>query len=381
MSFQSFLLVFLSAFSLPSWSLTFDWSGWSRMEAYYQHSPSKNYYGNYHFVLNPDIQVLDGLNLVSRLDLKNFGESSFAPSSYYRQSGLVFLYNDKDLKIASPFLSLSQIYIDYQNEFFKIRVGRAPYHFGMGLTYLASKDPLNHWISVYNQVSLYLEYSQFYLQPGFLQKEGNSFLALLQAGIHLEALEASLLLQYDLKENSLAEAFGHYKKDNLEVKASASYAFKDETHLLAAVEALVPIPSKIPVQVELKAGMALGDLLFHPGYNVALLLGNRAISAPKEPLPGESSSPSTDFQVAEGQIEDRFYFSPSLLFTFLGEDLKVRPLVVVARSFENPEWTYEGDLKAMYNWSENFFLSLTAGALYEKEELQWAVLGQAAVSF
>lgn len=378
MSLKYFAFLFLSVFSFSAWSLSFDWSGWSRVEAYYQHTPKQNYYSSYHFVLEPDIQVIDGLNVTSRLELSALNEKSlFSSSEFERQTGIVFIYGEdseqKELESTSLFLRFSQIYIDYQSEFFKVRLGRAPYHFGMGLSYSASQNPFQHWISTYNQAALYLKYSQFYLQPVLLYK-GDSFLAIAQAGLLNENWKLEAFYRYDFEDNSFTEFFAQYDHSRWQLKASASYEFGEGDNVLWALEALTTIPAKVPFQLEIKTGGALGDLSFHPNYDVALLYWNRFISP-------TTASETNTFNIAEGRVQKGIYFSPRVLFSFMNDQFKFRPAVLVARDLESEKFNYELDLEGMYQLDESFFFSLKGGALYLEKEFHLALLAQAAVSF
>lgn len=375
---QLFVLILFCAFPFSSWPLSLDWSGWSRVEGYYQQSEKKhNYYAGYHLVLNPKVHVVDGLNLTGRLDIQPLKELPFIASDKDRQAGLIFLYGEqsqqRDLKFSPLFLSLSQVYMDYRSEFFKVRLGRAPYHFGLGITHSASKDPFQHWMSVYNQLDLYLEYSRFYLQPALLYREETGVLGLAQAGFSHEDLKISALYQNNLKGKSFVEAFGQYKHGNWEMKASASYAFEEETRILTALEVFLPISAKIPFQLEVKAGGAFGGAVFHPNYSEALLFWSRQM---KE----QTGLETPPFQIAEGQMQNGFYFSPRLIFSLAEERLRLKPLFFLARDFTKDTFSYELDLEGRYQWGESFTFMVTGGALYD-QGLHLALLTQAAVSF
>ena len=373
LSLFSFLL-----FSFSSWSLSFDWSGFTRIEAYYQDPKVHKHYANYHFVLQPRIHVIDGLNILSRFELISFKEKElFSSSPFYRQTGLMFIYGEgsqqKDLEFSSPFLGISQLYFNYETDLFKLLLGRAPYHFGIGTSYSASQDPFQHWISVYNQATVYFEHSKFYFQPALLHQEIGSFLGIAQAGILDTHWKVEALYQNDFKDSSLLEVFAYYKHVNWEIKSSLTYVLEQEMNMALALEASVDIPSSFPLKLEVKAGGAVGGFAFHPNYNVALLLWNRDIQDI------EVSSEET-FQVAQGQIQNGIYFSPSLLLSFLNDNLKIRPLGLFSRDLKEKVFHYELDIEAMYRLDGSLFLSLKGGALYKKE-FQLALLAQAAVSF
>jgi len=409
MSARLFSFLFFLFLSLSAWPVSFDWSGWTRVGGYYQNSSNHNYYGNYHFVLNPNIHVIDGLSVTGRLDLSLFGETLFPASLHERQTGFVVAYADseqKKLKSHQLFLRPSQIYMDYQNEFLKLRLGRAPYHFGLGATYSASHDPFQDWMSVYNQAALYMEYFRFYFQPALLHHEFNDKAApVLQAGVLNEEWSLEALYQYDFKDSSFVEVFGRYEKLNWGLKSSVSYGFTENTNMLVALEAFIQVPFKAPFQIELKAGGAVGDSVFHPNYDLALLFWNRLMDGaapasqtgrknadrsirndPQKSQPSETvNTPVAPeaahfLQIASGRIQKGMYFSPRLLFSFLEDRLKIRPLLLLAGNLENKQLNYEFDLEGMYQWGESLFFSLKGGALYAKK-LHLALLAQAAVSF
>ncbi len=384
--------------SFPAWPVSFDWSGWTRVDSYFQRSPEHSYYGSYHLILQPSIHVIDGVRVTGRLDLSLFNQSaSLDASRPDRQTGFVFIDSSKKPAVPSDqplFFRPSQIYIEYQNEFLKLRLGRAPYHFGLGAVYSASQDPFQHWISAYNQAVLYVEYSQLYVQPGLLLTERDQIAPILQAGLSSEDWSLEAFYQYSFKDRSFAEAFGKYEKMSWSLQGSASYVFADKTSMLVALEAFIPSPFKAPFTIEIKTGAAIGDSLFHPNYDVALLFWNRLMSsessAPKpQPAPsaegekdtaGSASPEKHILQIASGQIQKGIYFSPRLLFSFWDDRLKIRPLFLLARDLNEKRFNYEFDLEGIYQIGESLFFSLTGGAFYTKK-LRLALLAQAAVSF
>ena len=375
MLFMRFYFIFLTVvFSFCSWPLSLDWSGWTRMETYYQNA---SYYGLYNFVVQPKIHVVDGLIIKSRFDLHPLKPQPFSPSLVERQTGSVFFYSSKSHDIKSPtlFLKLSQFYVDYQSEFFKVRLGRAPYHFGMGTSYLATQNPFQHWISIYNQVALYLEYSSFYLQPALLQREKNwSFIG--QAGLLKEDWRLEVLYRYKLKSSSFVELFGRYEKTNWEVKGTGSYYFNQGVNM--ALSGLMKFSLNIPLQLELKTGALLGDSAFHPGYNVALLSWNR-LMLNQTPKP-QSSGPAP-FQIAEGYAQKGMYFSPRVIFSFWREQFQLKPVLFLGRDLDKKNFLYEFDLEGDFHWSERLFCSLKGGILWKNKAFNWALLAQTAVSF
>ena len=370
-----FFIPLLFFFAFPSWSLYFDSSGWAKFETYLQNSKDTDYYGSYNFVFNPKIHIKDGLMLKARLDLKLQGSPS--PSlPFYRQRGLILASSGKSnkekLDWEALFLNPSQFYIDYEAELLTVRLGRAPYHFGLGTLYYASENPFLYWMSVYNQLSLYMEYARFYFQPSFLNdKETNRFLA--QAGWLHEDWRLEAFYQYDFKKDSLLQFYAQYEQPQWEIKSSFSYVLKEETNGAIAIEASTALPKFFPFKLELKAGGAFGDFLFHPNYNVALLFWNRLFPEAKEA--------NAELKIAEGQVQKGLYFSPRILFSFFNESLKVRPIIFLAHSLEKKDFHQELDLEALYRLGENLFFSVIGAALYSEKKSHFAFMAQAAVSF
>lgn len=370
-----FLFPFLFLFSFSAWSLHFDWSGWIRTEAYYQSSKDTDYYGSYHFALSPKIHVMDGLSVNARLDLRLIGDSS-SSLPFYRQRGLILTssgassLNEGDW--SDLFLNPSQFYIDYGTEFFTVRLGRAPYHFGLGAVYSASESPFQHWMSLYNQLSFYLEYSYFYFQPVFLnEKDTNRLLA--QAGLLYKDWKLEAFYQHDFEEDALIQFYGQYEQPSWEVKSSLSYILKEQNNGAVTIEASTELPKSLPFKLEVKAGGAFGDFLFHPNYDLALLFWNHLIT--------EKTDSNSELKIAEGQIQKGLYFSPRLLFSFFDESLQVRPIALVARSLEEKTLHYELDLEALYRLDKNLFFSAIGGALYSNKKSHFAFMAKAAVSF
>ena len=386
-----FCQLFLLFSSPSSWAVSFDWSGWARLDSYYQYEG--NHYGSFHSVLNSDIFITDSLSFKSRIDLfpflkgKSLDESYLLFETAYRQTGFVFWYKEEGKTALSElplvFFLPTQFYVDYQEEFFKVRLGRAPYHFGLGTTYSATNNPFEHWMSLYNQLSVHVEYQSIYIQPALLHGGGSSsdlkllerpLSALLQAGIQQESWRLSALYQHVFGKDSLIELFGEYEELNWDVKASSSYAFQPGVHFSLALEGQMKLPSSIPIRLELKTGGLSGDLAFHPNYDLALLFWNRWMT-------GKELSSKYPYQIAKGQAQNGVYFSPRAVFSFLDEALRIQPLFLLAGNLEDKKLNYEMDLKAEYQLDENLFFSLTAGALYAHQKVDFSLLAQTAASF
>ena len=366
-----FLALFVWIFPISSsWAVTFDWSGWSRLEAYYQ---KDHYYGAFAFALNSKLHIRDGISFNFRADLvdfqgdwEKFWKNPDLTKNPYHQRGYVFLYKALKNKAPLPFVFPSQFYLDYQGEFFKIRAGRAPFHFGLGANHSATQNPFSLWLSSPDQISIYMEYDSFYLQPSvFHYFSENHFSALLQAGLSQKNWKASALYEHPFSQKSpRIELYGEYEQALWNVKINSTYSGKNS--FSALLEALYRLNSPSPIDLKLKAGWV--SMRLHPNYNIGLLTANRRML--KE---------AADFyQIAQGKLEDILYFSPYAVFYLLEKNLKLEPLFLLA--YHKDQFQYEWDLSGQYKIQDSLFFDLTAGALYQKN-WSFGLLAQAAVSF
>ena len=368
-----FLLALLVS---PSWAVTFDGSGWSRLELYYQND--QKYYGDLAFVLNSKLHIRDSISFNFRFDLIDFEgdweslwKNPNLTNSLFHQKGYVFFYEDSKNK-AFPFVFPSQFYFDYQSEFFKFRAGRAPYHFGLGANHSAGSDPFSLWLSAPDQISVYMEYNSLYFQPSVFHSfsdEKNHFSGLLQAGFSQKDWELSALYEYPFSSDpSWIELYGEYKQALWNVRLSGTYVIENQTSFSVLLESLYQLNKPRLIDVKLKAGWIEGSVKLHPNYNIGLLLANRQIFEDSE----------SGYLIAEGRLEDILYLAPHITFYLFEKNLKLEPLFLLA--YHKDQIHYEGDFSGRYQFNDNLFFDLRAGALYQ-EDWSFALLAQAAVSF
>lgn len=407
MSWRTFFVLFLFSFSCKGKALSFDWSGWARVDGYYQNSSSHNYYGGFYLTARPEIHIIDGLNINLRADFLQPEEQrafSSASPGLNSQQGLLFVYGEdsqhKPLGWKPYFLPyISQFYISWQEEFFKARLGRAPYHFGMGLDYSATENPFQDWVSVYNQAVVYLQYKPFYLQPALLFEE-DVLWGLMQAGLQKEKWEIEALFRYDFDQKaSFVSGFGRYEQETWDIKASAGYLFEGDNNINGVLSAEIDIPADFSLRVGLKAAGALGSLKLHPNHDPALMLWNRFMTAREQEgtlPPGHTSNDPSLKQPSLPQAETIFYQPAPVAkeglskgayaglyaqFSFWQDSLKVKPLAVLARDFARKKFDYELDLEGIYKIEENLFFSLKGGFLFHKKDPHLALLAQVSASF
>lgn len=409
-------------------SLTFNWSGHSRIEGYYQHGPTRAY-GGYQLVLEPELSVLDGLRVSARLELHPPDKARlfYDKGGPHRSFGLPLFYIEdgkarKDILFSPLFFDIARVFLDYETEFFRLQAGRSGRHFGLGVTYRDEEDPFNHWLSTLNQVFFYTEYGPFYIQPAALM-EKDTFLGILQAGLiqNFWKLEGFYRYNTELSEH-YGEAFGEYQADNWKSGLSFSYTEKSSSSFGLAFEGELDLPWSLKPRLQLKSGMASKGFAFHPGYDVGLLFQNilgesqrntqarsPSRTAVRFPLesgavggtigkdgsisiePGEVVLPAVqefsntqahtkELLIREGVLQDLLYFAPQVELS-ISESFKISPLILLAWQNDKDTMNYELDLKAQYSFEEKFFVLLTGGVLYRDKKWDFGLLSQAAVTF
>ena len=373
-------------------AITVDWSGASRGEIYLQ--GDKKFHGTFHLTLKPVIQVMDGLTVSARVSAVNwkksdrFFEELRLPMSRPQPRPAIFiLYDDtlsgtEERSYLQYGLSLSQFYITWRGEFTRLQIGRAPYRFGMGLTYSDEDSVFANWISRLTWLSLYLKYDRFYLQPALAVQGKDEVFPLLAGGAETEKWKAEGLYQY--KDNHhFVEVFGRYEKDFWTAELSLSYGFSRE-NLALAFEWGADLWFALKPRVELKGGYSAKDFFFHPNYEAGLFLWNYGISEAGSAGVGggkEAGCHPRRLWIEEGCINDAFYLNPRVVFSFPEGNFKAVPQFTVGRQLSDEQWIYELSLELEYN--PEIFLSLRArgGIFYEREQPGFGILTQAAVDF
>lgn len=386
--FKNLLCFAILVFSFSVKAVTVDWSGWSRGEIYSQ--GDAQFHGTFYLALKPTVQVIDGLTVSARLDATHrqradefFKESHWLFSDPEPQGGLFLLHSEKSLETDWSFfqhhISLSQFYITWQGEFARFQLGKAPYHFGMGLTYSADNPSLANWASHITWLSLYLKYSRFYLQPAVVVREEHRLSPLLTGGVSGESWKVEGLYRHEKFHRM--EIFGQYKKDFWDAKLSVNYGFS-EAYLAAALEAGANLWFLFKPRVELKTGYASKNFYFHPNYNVGLFLWNYLMSDSPCSMGRDTGDGGSSFLwVENGCVNDVVYFAPRLIFSFLEGNLKAAPQFIAGWQVSEERFDYELNLELRYNLETFLTLRTQGGLFYEKEKVNFGFLAQAAVEF
>lgn len=110
-------------------------------------------YGLSHLVLRPKIIAGDGLTIHGQFDIFNSGrypnsQLGQAWGSGVANAGTATSADDSNALTTTPraeTLQVSQLYLTYSMEYGQLILGRAPIHFGLGMTHNAGRGLFDHW--------------------------------------------------------------------------------------------------------------------------------------------------------------------------------------------------------------------------------------------
>ena len=145
----------------PIFAGDLEWSGLYRFEGYYigkselSDKGHEKSYGHHHLVLKPKITAADNLTIHSRFDIFNGVPNKPALHSSNNQFGAIWgngvsgedgggLRASSENQQADN-IEVSHLYLTLTQEFGSLIVGRAPLHFGLGMTHNAGEGIFDHW--------------------------------------------------------------------------------------------------------------------------------------------------------------------------------------------------------------------------------------------
>lgn len=197
-----------------------NWSGRYLLEGQYVKNPGlssdSNEYSflSHHLILNPQFIAGDGIVIHSRFDIFN--------NSSYPNSGVGEFFGGSDSmasstskqkhssgELESETLVVNELYLTYANPFGYFIAGRAPVHFGTGLTYNAGKSEFDHWFDTRDLVGYKLIFGNLYLFPMYAKiREGDAELDddvqewMLQAGYENLDTDLDIGLMYTIRKSN-----------------------------------------------------------------------------------------------------------------------------------------------------------------------------------
>lgn len=176
----AFCLGFASLTSGLAQADDLEWSGLYRIEGVHikndrldGNGREKNY-GLQHLILRPKIVAADTLTIYSRFDIFNY-DNALYPNS---QLGQVFgsgigdgsptsADNSNALsdRQAAGDINITHLYLSWVQEFGALVAGRAPLHFGLGMTHNAGNGLFDHWYDTRDMVGYKIVLGNIYFLP------------------------------------------------------------------------------------------------------------------------------------------------------------------------------------------------------------------------
>lgn len=182
MNFLKALGLSVALLSSGANAMTLDWSGGYRFEWTEIDRPSlatptqRKAYGLNYLYLSPKIIAADGVNVISRFDVLN--------STAYPNSQLGEIWGMNADVNASPATSenqgtanikVSQLYLNVNQEYGALLVGRAPFEFGLGMTYSAGKGAFDHWYDTRDMMAYKVVIGDWFIMPMISRKQSSGF--------------------------------------------------------------------------------------------------------------------------------------------------------------------------------------------------------------
>lgn len=168
-----------------------DWKGLYRVEyvdvdkAEMTSGSHKGYLLN-NLVLMPSLLPSDGIEVVSRIHLTENDDPRYVDS----QMGFLWgnsvnpgtsTYTDNSNAFsqhrAKTGLAISQLYLKVDQEWGSLVVGRAPIHFGLGITHNAGTNPFDHWYDTRDVIAYKMHVGNLFIMPSLSKQYANDFLA------------------------------------------------------------------------------------------------------------------------------------------------------------------------------------------------------------
>ena len=205
--------IFSSLLSFSALASDLDWSGLYRVEANYIRNAALSGGGDksyilHHLILRPKIVASDGFIIYSRFDLLN-ADAPFNNSQLGQAFGSGIGNADPTTTTGaddssvlssrqkSEQLQITQLYLNYVNEFGSLIVGRAPLNFGLGMSYNSGEGWFDHWLETRDLISYKIVFGNISITPMMARVS--------QRGFEFEnAMEYNIQAQYENPETDVA---------------------------------------------------------------------------------------------------------------------------------------------------------------------------------
>ena len=173
-------LLGLTALSNSAHAFSLEWSGLYRIEALriknseLESIERNKAYINHHLILRPRAVVADGLSVFSRFDILNNADLPNSQFGQFFGNGVGGAPNNSADNTnvlagnqADETLRVTELYLTYHFEFATLIAGRAPLHFGLGLTHNSGSGQFDHWYDNRDLVAFAMVMGNLKFRPMF----------------------------------------------------------------------------------------------------------------------------------------------------------------------------------------------------------------------
>lgn len=155
-----------------TWEGRYRWEGISVKDSSLKSGETSKAYMLHHLILEPKIVAADGVNIYGRFDILNsnsYPDSQMgqflgqgpgtSPSSSQKNSNVLSRTQKQE-----P-IQVTYAYLNWINEYSVLTLGRAPIHFGLGMTHHSGQGDFDHWIDTKDLVGYKVFFGNLSVMP------------------------------------------------------------------------------------------------------------------------------------------------------------------------------------------------------------------------
>lgn len=172
------LVTLVVSSSVLAHAMSIDWNGTYRFEMVEVDRTSlgtpgdRKSYGLNYLSLSPKIIASDGVNITSKFLILSNNEDSYLNTQMGQLWGAGLSQKDNQSNALSnnkPYspLQISQLYLNINQEYGSLLVGRAPFEFGLGITHSAGNGLFDHWADIHDIAAYKIVVGNVYFMPAF----------------------------------------------------------------------------------------------------------------------------------------------------------------------------------------------------------------------
>lgn len=404
-------------------AVSIDWKGtyrfeWTQVDRPTLTSPyGTKAYGLNYLSLSPKIIATDGVTIVSRFDVLSNQDSAYANAQFGQLWGQGwdatlpdYQRNVTAQNQRATELRVSQLYLNLNQEYGALVLGRAPFEFGLGMTHNAGTGAFDHWADTMDLVGYKFIIDNFFFMPilgrvydenvsqgntvqdmlfhlQYESKETGSLIGVLQQtrkaslGANDAPYTGTKTGDYNIQTVSFIlgrewEKFGFkleagFNSGNTGIQSAGGENIKSNGYGIAAELYMPRKDSKYELNVRL--GMATGDdpnstgayeaYHFDRNYDVAMLLFNHRLGQKDFLTTGlirDTATHGVSNSLDDEAITNALYISPRLSYAWT-DRLDLNNTLTYAQVLTNPvagnsgfskDLGFEWDIELVYKPTE-----------------------------